>query len=116
MRQSSPIPLSFTLNIILIKTSTAMVKKSGERGSPYVRPPEVLNHPLAFQFTKLAKHVEDKQPLIQDLHLELNPFLSGHRPENPNLHIHKPFQNQFLRLLLPLLNVFSHPPFHWQSK
>ena len=57
-------------------TLAAMVKRKGKRGSPCLQT-LVLTHSLAFPFTRIAKLTEDKQPLIQDLHFVLNPFLSS---------------------------------------
>ena len=54
-----------------------MVKRKWERGSRSLQPLQAFTQPLAFQFIKTAKVVEDKHPLIQDLHFELNPFHSS---------------------------------------
>ena len=75
---NSRIPLSFVLNNILLKTSTAMVKRDGARGKPLV----TLNHPSTLPFNKTTKFVEDMHLLIQVLHLVLNPFLSKKKPKS----------------------------------
>ncbi|RVW15385.1 putative ribonuclease H protein [Vitis vinifera] len=55
-------------NILLfsaLNTSTTIVNRKGDIGSPCLNPLVALTHPLAFPFTKIAKETEDKQPLIQ---------------------------------------------------
>ena len=42
-----------------------MVKRKGKRGAPYLRPLYPLTQPFAFLFTKIAKVIEDKHPLIE---------------------------------------------------
>ena len=69
--------LPSTLNIILLNTSTTMVKKKTDKGSPCLSPLIALTQPLAFPFTRIAKVTKDKQLPIQVLHLRLNPFSSN---------------------------------------
>ena len=71
-----------------------MVKRKRDNGSPSLIPLDVLTQPLAFPFTRIAKVTNDKQPLIQVLHLGPNPSFPVHGPENPNPHDHKSFQDQ----------------------
>lgn len=73
-RKPSKMPLFFALNISL-KTLATIIKKKGENGSPCLSPLVTLTHPLALPFPKITKLVEDKQPLIHDIHLVLNLFL-----------------------------------------
>ncbi|KAL6331982.1 hypothetical protein AAG906_020335 [Vitis piasezkii] len=61
--------------VVVTLNSPGNCKQKGERGSPCFRPLKALTQLLALSFTKIAKVTEDKQPLIQDLHLKLNPFL-----------------------------------------
>ena len=70
-------PLSSSLVIILLRTSITMVKRKGERGSPYLNPLMALTQPLAFPLTRTTQLVEDKHPLTQDLHFMLTPFFSS---------------------------------------
>lgn len=66
--------LPSSLNIILLNTSVAMVRRKWARGSPCLILMVALTHPLAQLFSKTSKVLEDKQPLIQNLHLVLYPF------------------------------------------
>ena len=70
-------PVSFALIIILLRTSATKVKRKEEKGSPCLKPLVALTQPFTFLLTMIAKLVEDKHPLIQDLHFGLNPFLSS---------------------------------------
>lgn len=72
-----------------------MIKKNRERGSPCLKPLDALIHPLAFSFTKIEKLVEDKQPLIQDLYLVPNPFLSSTWSRKPQSTLSYAFLNLF---------------------
>ena len=53
-------PLCSTLIIILLRTSTTMVKRKSERGSPCLKPLVALTQPSAFLLTKTTKLVEEK--------------------------------------------------------
>ena len=75
-RKPSVKPLSSILVNILLRTSTTMVKRKEERGSPCLKPLVALTQPLTFLVTRTAKFVKESQPLIHDLHLVLKPFLS----------------------------------------
>ena len=75
-KNPSKTPFSSALTINLLKTLATKVKRKRERGFPYLRLLKDLTQPLALPFTKITKVIKNKQPLIQDLHLKLNLFLS----------------------------------------
>ena len=114
-RNPSKRTLSFALTIILLSTSTAIVKRNRERGSPCLSPLDALTLPLSFSFTKTTRLLEDKEPLIQDLYIVLNPFLSmtwSRKPQSTSY----AFSKSILRATHPLLILSSYPPIHWQSE
>ena len=76
--------VSSTLIIILLRTS-ATVKGKRERGSPYLKPLIALTQSFAFPLTRIAKLVEDKHPLIQNLYFGLNPFLLRHQSNESSI-------------------------------
>ena len=77
--------VSSALIIILLRTSATNVKGKRERGSPCLKPLMALTQPFAFPLTRIAKLVEDKHPLIQDLYFGLNPFLLGHQSNESSI-------------------------------
>ena len=66
----SKISYSSTLTKNLFKTSTTMVKRKSESGYAHLNPLEALTHPLTYLFSQIEKLFENKQHLIQCLHLE----------------------------------------------
>ena len=62
-----------------------MIKRKWDIGSPCLGPLDALTQPFGFSFIRIAKVIDDKQPLIQVLYLGLNPFLSNTWFRKPQL-------------------------------
>jgi hypothetical protein len=52
--------------IILLKASTTITKRKGDKGSPYLRSRELLKKPNRLPFTKTEKRTKEIQNVIQE--------------------------------------------------
>jgi hypothetical protein len=66
-------PALIVAESILLKASITITKRKGDKGSPCLKPRELLKKPNRLPFTRTKKHTEEIQ--CQERHFPLKPHL-----------------------------------------
>jgi hypothetical protein len=64
-----------TLSAPMFLASMKMTNNKGDKGSPYLKPQELLKNPEGLSFTKTEKCTEEIQNSIQECHFSPKPHL-----------------------------------------